>query len=58
MFVFNYLARFQEFPPPPKLLAVTDVTALGDCWLAFDKKDEKSEPGFLVSATFVGAEHR
>jgi hypothetical protein len=32
---------------------VTDVTVLGDCWLAFDKKDEKGGPGFLVSATFL-----
>jgi hypothetical protein len=32
---------------------VTDVTTLGDYWLAFDKKDEKAGPDFLVGATFV-----
>jgi hypothetical protein len=39
---------------------VTDVTALSDCWLAFEKKDkdEESGPDFLVSDTFVAAHHR
>lgn len=36
-----------------KHLAVIDVTALGDHWADFDKKQEKGGPGFLLSATFM-----
>jgi hypothetical protein len=32
---------------------VTDVTALGDHWLVFGKRDEKIAHGFLVSAPFM-----
>ncbi|HYU47697.1 MAG TPA: hypothetical protein VEK84_16170 [Terriglobales bacterium] len=32
---------------------MTDITALGDHWLAFGKRDEKGGLGFLVSARFM-----